>query len=221
MEHNCSQCALIYGKRTCISPDGVVPKNCTTTLYNDAIEHALEIYKSNGVIRSFAAEAARQEASCYTKPQGAHFNIPTKPRVVEIIEFCKRMNYRKLGLAFCGGLVSESRTFGKILLDNGFDVVSVICKVGGIDKTLIGLNDDEKINKFHHESMCNPIAQALIMNEECTDFNILLGLCVGHDSLFLKHSEAMCTVFAVKDRLLGHNPLSAIYTCDSYYKFIK
>ena len=65
--------------------------------------------------------------------------------------------------------------------------------------------------------MCNPIAQAKILNHAQTDFNILLGLCVGHDSLFMKYSKAMVTVFAVKDRLLGHNPLAALYTSHSYY----
>lgn len=66
--------------------------------------------------------------------------------------------------------------------------------------------------------MCNPITQAYLLNEEKTEFNILLGLCVGHDSLFLKNAEAPCTVLAVKDRLLGHNPLAAIYTAESYYR---
>ena len=50
-----------------------------------------------------------------------------------------------------------------------------------------------------------------------TQLNILLGLCVGHDSLFIKYSEAPVTVFAVKDRVLGHNPIAAIYTANSYY----
>jgi uncharacterized metal-binding protein len=48
-----------------------------------------------------------------------------------------------------------------------------------------------------------------------------MGLCVGHDSLFLKYSNALCTVLAAKDRLLGHNPLAAIYTIESYYRSLK
>ena len=51
--------------------------------------------------------------------------------------------------------------------------------------------------------------------------NVLLGLCVGHDSLFFKYTEAPCTVLAVKDRLLGHNPLAAVYNVDSYYRCLK
>jgi uncharacterized metal-binding protein len=69
--------------------------------------------------------------------------------------------------------------------------------------------------------MCNPVLQAMILNDEKTQFNILLGLCVGHDSLFFKYAQAPCTVLAVKDRLLGHNPLAAVYTLDSYYRALK
>ena len=72
-----------------------------------------------------------------------------------------------------------------------------------------------------HETMCNPIFQALALNEARSEFNILLGLCVGHDSLFFKHATAMGTVLAVKDRLLGHNPLAAIYQYESYCRYLK
>lgn len=37
----------------------------------------------------------------------------------------------------------------------------------------------------------------------------------------LEFAEAPCTVLAVKDRLLGHNPLAAIYNIDSYYRSLK
>ncbi|NLY70124.1 MAG: DUF1847 domain-containing protein, partial [Clostridiales bacterium] len=68
------------------------------------------------------------------------------------------------------------------------------------------------------EPMCNPIGQAYFLNKEETDFNIVFGLCVGHDSLFIKYSNAPVTVLAVKDRVLAHNPLGALYLSESYYK---
>ena len=131
------------------------------------------------------------------------------------------MEYKRIGLAFCGGLHREAKIVNNIFESHGLEVVSAMCKVGGIDKSELGLEDFEKINGGGHETMCNPIGQAMIMNEAKTEFNIILGLCVGHDSLFIKHSDAMCTVLAVKDRVLGHNPLAAIYTSESYYKYIK
>jgi len=69
--------------------------------------------------------------------------------------------------------------------------------------------------------MCNPISQAMVLNDDKTDFNILLGLCVGHDSLFIKYANAYTTVLVVKDRVLGHNPVAALYTADGYYQRLK
>jgi uncharacterized metal-binding protein len=66
--------------------------------------------------------------------------------------------------------------------------------------------------------MCNPITQAEILNTEKTEFNIMVGLCVGHDSLFLQHVKAPTTVLIVKDRVFGHNPAAALYLSGSYYK---
>jgi uncharacterized metal-binding protein len=66
--------------------------------------------------------------------------------------------------------------------------------------------------------MCNPITQAEILNKEKVDFAIMLGLCLGHDTLFIKHCKVPMTVIAVKDRVTGHNPLAALYTINSYYK---
>ncbi len=66
--------------------------------------------------------------------------------------------------------------------------------------------------------MCNPILQAKMLNHAKTDLNVVVGLCVGHDSLFYKYSEAITTTMITKDRVLGHNPAAALYTADTYYK---
>ena len=108
-----------------------------------------------------------------------------------------------------------------LLTLNGFAVVSGVCKMGRVPKERIGVRNDQKIRIGGFKPMCNPIAQALLLNQSSTEFNILMGLCVGHDSLFLKYAKAPCTVLAVKDRLLGHNPLAAIYTYDSYCERFK
>ncbi|MFW5937198.1 MAG: DUF1847 domain-containing protein, partial [Desulfosalsimonas sp.] len=87
----------------------------------------------------------------------------------------------------------------------------------------LGLTGEEKIRGPEAmESMCNPIVQARLLNHQNVDLAILLGLCVGHDTLFLKYCNAPCTVLAVKDRVLGHNPLAALYLSDSpYYSRLK
>lgn len=85
-------------------------------------------------------------------------------------------------------------------------------------KSVVGLKNEQTLSGCAEETMCNPIGQALLMNEQKTECNILLGLCVGHDTLAMKYLEAPTTVLAVKDRVTGHNPLSAIYVAESYFK---
>ena len=119
------------------------------------------------------------------------------------------------------GLAKEAGIVADILKERGFEVVSVLCKAGRTPKELIGITDEEKIYQGTDEAMCNPIFQAKLLNHEKTEFNILLGLCVGHDSIFFKYAQAPTTVLAVKDRVTGHNPLAAIYLSDSYYRKIK
>jgi len=128
------------------------------------------------------------------------------------------MLYKRLGLVFCVGLKREAAIVDSILKKKGFDVISVCCKAGRTPKELIGIEDADKVFQGTEEAMCNPVFQAMVVNEEKTDFNILLGLCVGHDSLFFKHAEAPTTVLAVKDRVTGHNPLAAIYLNHSYFQ---
>jgi len=60
--------------------------------------------------------------------------------------------------------------------------------------------------------------QAAVLNREKTDLNVMVGLCLGHDILFIKNCEADVTPLIVKDRVTGHNPIAALYTSRSYYK---
>ncbi|MDI9624494.1 MAG: DUF1847 domain-containing protein [Methanothermobacter sp.] len=134
-----------------------------------------------------------------------------KTRLEEIIEFCKLMDYKNLGIAFCIGLEREAKVLDEIL-SQYFIVHSVCCKVCGIDKSVFRL---KKIRKDTREAMCNPIGQAKILNEAGTELNIIVGLCIGHDILFQKYSDAATTTLIVKDRILSHNPAGVIYS--SYY----
>jgi uncharacterized metal-binding protein len=212
------ECAICAVKdRICETEGGKGPEFCATLNYRSAIEKALQEYEKPE-IREFARMASIQEGECYadrnSKPYVFH---PVKPRVQEVCEFAHKMGYTRLGLAFCGGLHAEARAVSNILAAQGFTPISVMCKCGGVSKEVIGVKDEEKIRIGEFEPMCNPIIQAIIFNEEHTDFNILLGLCVGHDSLFFKYSEAFTTVLVAKDRVLGHNPAAALYTTGSYY----
>jgi uncharacterized metal-binding protein len=204
-------------ERICLSPEGKGPTFCPTLHRKGSLKKASKEYKKKDIMK-FAREASIQEGECYInrhmKPYIFH---PVKPRVQETCEFAQKMGYKKIGVAFCMGLHKEALLLTQILKAQGFEVISVNCKAGGIPKETIGIKEEEKIHIGEFESMCNPIAQAMILNEEKTDLNILVGLCVGHDSLFLKYAKAFCTALVVKDRVLGHNPVAALYTSSSYY----
>lgn len=159
-----------------------------------------ELYRENENFK-----IAQQSTFCVNAGYGV------KTRLEETMDFAHMCEYKNIGLAFCIGLASEGKMLNKILSYNGFTVHAIVCKIGAFSKELVGL-------KGTTVTMCNPIGQAKLLNEAKTDFNILLGLCVGHDSLFMKYSEAPVTVFAVKDRVLAHNPLGAIYLAEFYYK---
>ena len=217
----CARCPVVTRERLCQKEDGKSPDFCPTKNCQEAVNRALEELKKPEILE-FAQQASIQEAEGYAdKDLGRDHVRPIKPRILETVEFARKMNYKRLGFVFCLGLVPEAKIVEKFLTAQGFEVVSTLCKVGRVPKENIGIRDDQKINIGCFESMCNPIAQAYVMNQEQTEFNIVMGLCVGHDSLFLKYADAPCTVLAAKDRLLGHNPLAAVYTIDTYYRALK
>lgn len=217
----CAKCPYPISDRLCRKKDGKAPPFCPTKNKTELVEKSLKEYEIPE-IREFARQAAIQESEGYgNKELGYEYLRPLKCRLEEVTDFAKKMNYTRLGLAFCIGLRAEAAVVEKIFSGKGFTVVSAACKAGQISKEIIGVHADQQLSAEGSETMCNPILQAFILNSEKTDFNVLLGLCVGHDSLFFKYAEAPCTVLAVKDRVLGHNPLAAVYHADSYYRSLK
>ncbi|MGD9140107.1 MAG: DUF1847 domain-containing protein [bacterium] len=154
------------------------------------------LYKDE--VLDIARIASRTEARYYMK----------EPRIVEIIEFAKAMGYKKIGIAFCIGLSREAETVHSILKQH-FEVYSVCCKVCGIAKKDFNF---ETITDNPEEVMCNPAGQAAMLNDKGTDLNLIVGLCIGHDIVFTKVSEAPVSTLVVKDRVLAHNPCGAIYS---------
>ncbi len=142
-----------------------------------------------------------------TAIEGRHYC--REPRIRETMLFAEEMGFRKLGLAFCVGLADEAEIVAEILGDK-FEVVSVCCKVCGIDKSTLGLEQIDSAKE--RETMCNPAGQAMKLNEAGTELNILCGLCVGHDAVFGITSRAPVTTLIAKDRVLAHNPIGAIYS---------
>ena len=216
----CASCSIPVASRACYTESGKGPDNCPTKQFTGLTEETRQEYKIPHV-REFARLASLQEAECYmNRDQQPYFLQAGKTRFREICEFAEKIGTKKIGLAFCIGLAQEARMVDSLLRRQGFEVVSVVCKVGRMLKEEIGIQDDEKIFIGTDETACNPILQAKVLNNASTGLNVLLGLCVGHDSLFFKYADAYNTVLAVKDRVTGHNPMAAIYTSSSYYSFM-
>ncbi len=186
------------------------PDYCPVADEADALREARVAYEEEET-RRLALAAARTEADRY----------PLETRVEEVMSFARRIGATKLGIASCVGLIREARLLQGIFEANGFEVASVCCKVGSIPKEEIGLTDEEKIHPGQFEALCSPIGQAKLLNAAGTGLNVLVGLCVGHDSLFFRHSEAPVTVLVAKDRVTGHNPAAVLYTSHSYYSRLK
>jgi uncharacterized metal-binding protein len=213
---NCAKCT----RQVCNSPayeDG--PDNCPMKVVPEIIKKAVKKYYASPGILEFARNASRQEGAAYMRlPHSPGGPSPIKSRVEEIMEFAGRMGYKRLGVGYCLGVQFEASLLVPILENRGFEVISVCCKCGAVSKEELGIEDWQKVNPGGFEAMCNPVAQAEILNSYKTDFNLLMCLCVGHDSLFLKYSDVLCTVLAAKDRLYGHNPLAALYQSKSYHR---
>ena len=97
---------------------------------------------------------------------------------------------------------------------NGFEVFGAGCKAGMVCKTDVGI---DPVCCEIGQNTCNPVLQAEVLNHEGTELNIVVGLCVGHDSLFYRHSDAPVTTLVAKDRVLANNPAGALYTANTYY----
>jgi uncharacterized metal-binding protein len=183
------------------------PGFCPSKVADDGLDDAWTRY-ADPEIRRIAQASALVESEGYCR----------WTRVEEIAQFAHRLGYRKLGIATCISFVDLARTLSGVLESHGFQVASVACKSGGIAKEAIGLRDEQKIRPGGHESMCNPIAQAELLNRAGCELNVVLGLCVGHDSLFFRHSRGLATTLVAKDRVLGHNPVAALQLADTYYQ---
>ncbi|MDD6087897.1 MAG: DUF1847 domain-containing protein [Desulfovibrionaceae bacterium] len=218
IDPRCAACPFKPSERFCMNPKGKHPEDCPTVHHPEIIEEARQAYQTPE-LAVFAKEASLTERGSYFRlPSG--ILKPFRSRLEEIVAFSKKMGYKKLGLVFCFGLRKEAAIIAKVLETNGFDVASAACKVGGLPKESLGLTREDQLEPKFPESMCNPVMQAKLMNAAKTDFNILVGLCVGHDTMAIKYLEAPVTVLVAKDRLLGHNPLAAVYQCESYYRYV-
>jgi len=177
---------------------------CTNKKYNECDfakplrEESLMIYDTEPT-KEMHSVAADVEVSYHSR----------LTRLEEILMFAEKMKFKRIGIAYCGGLTREAYTACNIIELRGFLVSSAMCGICGLDRKEVN------VRSFRTDGsgpICNPVGQALALNSDRTDLNIIVGLCVGHDMTFTAHSKAPVSTFIVKDRVLGHNPVQALYT---------
>jgi uncharacterized metal-binding protein len=132
-------------------------------------------------------------------------------RLEEIMDFARRAGARHLGIVFCSGFREEAGHLNAVLRGNGFRVTSVCCKTGAVPKRRLGLTAAEQVRPGTVEMMCNPLAQAELVDREGVDLVLLMGQCVGHDSATMAHLTAPAVCLVAKDRVLAHNTVAALY----------
>lgn len=190
----------------CVGRASKILDNCPMKVSPEIEKQAKEIYKTDEFVKKCTRIASIVEAKGYI-----HW-----PRLKDTVEYAKGMGYTKLGLAFCVGMLNEVRKIAEILEKYGFEITSVCCKTGGLKKTDVGVPEEyTMISKTGYTIgwiTCNPVAQALLLNNAKTDMNIIVGLCVGHDITFTQLSKAPVTTLVAKDRSAPHNPTAILFS---------
>ena len=123
-------------------------------------------------------------------------------RIDEIVNFARGMQFERIGIAHCITFHYEADIVRRYLAKY-FEVFTVDCKYGRMPQSdLLGGNG--------RRVLCNPAGQAEFLNQHHTQLNISMGLCVGHDMIFSKHSKGLVTNLFDKDFTNNNSPEQAV-----------
>ncbi len=212
----CAECSFAYCEKAPLESidKSLLPKTCPILTHSQAVMTAIKRYGEDAVKKLYVP-ATVTEKEAYDHVRGVVMGV--RPRVKELAEFARLLGFERIGVAFCAGLRDEASRVVRFLQGQGFTVASAVCKCGAVDKSKLGVDKKHKIgDPQEFESACNPILQAALLSDANVEVNVIVGLCIGHDMLFTMNSKAPVTTLIVKDRVLGHNPVIALYS--SYHK---
>lgn len=201
----CESCGNIACYNGGEYPDFCLTKNIDRL----SLETTLERYGEDEFLARLMQASAAIDAEGYLK----------MTRVEETVEFIKRMDFKLVGIASCVSLMKEVRAFCRILDKNEIAYRVASCKIGRQDKSACNIREEDRMKPVDQmEAMCNPLMQAEYLASEGTDFNIVVGLCVGHDVVFNMNSQAPFTSLIVKDRVTCHSPAAPLNHLDGIYR---
>jgi len=182
----------------------------------DVIKQAMA--KQTEEDRKIAHAAAMVESEAYVRePWGLK---PYATRVLEIINFAKKMGYKKIGIACCFASGWDAGVLSNVFINRGFDVLVSLCNVYEVQNTkFLDIKEEETLVPGGYQSMCNPICQVDVLADSGCELIVTHGECTGHDALAGKFSQVPFTVLGVKDRVLAHNPVVALTNpWNEYYR---
>jgi len=180
-----------------IYKNDIVPRKCPSIVYKNIIQEAKSIYQSE-------SSDARKIWKAFAKL--IHTGGAKKSRVEHVIDVCTAMQINKIGIASCLRYIKIAHYLMKLLRKRGFEVHIALCKLGGFKV------EDLKINKNTNWIVCNPVAQALLLNALKCELNITLGLCMGQDLIFNKYSKGFVTNLIVKEKISNDRVCETIKT---------
>jgi uncharacterized metal-binding protein len=128
-------------------------------------------------------------------------------RVEELVHYAKARGMRKVGIAFCVTMLEESQALARMLESEGLETALACCRVGAVDYSEIGL---AKAHPERFAAICNPVAQARLLDAAGADLVAQVGLCLGHDLVLQEECVAPVTTLVVKDRALDHHTVAAL-----------
>lgn len=172
-----------------------IPSACPTRAMPEVFEKAGETYRKEG-------EDARTLWKAFSRLVGT--GGASRSRVEHIIEFSTSAGFKTIGIAGCVRYITEMQFLRKLFAKYGFESHVAVCKMDGLGF------DDIRIEKESDWIICNPLAQAELLNGLQCDLNVTLGLCMGHDLIFGKYSEAYVTNLVVKEKISDDAPSQTI-----------
>ena len=132
---------------------------------------------------------------------------PREDRVNEIILYAKEAGIKRIGIANCIVFEREADELELLLTSDNFSVYRANCKLGRMPF-------DDILSGYKGVS-CNPAGQAMVLADSGTELNVVMGLCLGHDMVFYKKSQAWTTTLLIKDRKPEHHTLQRF---DAYHE---
>lgn len=182
-----SMCAILTGEPR--------PPGCPTAVHAALLDRAREEYRRED---SFA----RKVWLAFARLVGT--GGAKRSRLEHILEFAASMGWRRLGVASCARYLEQVALVERVARENGFECMGVTCKVG--DNSFADL----EIAVDSDWTLCNPLGQAMLLNEFGSDLNIAMGLCMGHDIIFQHYSQAPVTTLTVKEKISDDHPLETL-----------